>query len=247
MGRFMSPDSLNTLDLSHPQKLNRYTYANNNPLTNIDVGGNCTAPSVSGGSVGVCVESYIRSRFLPGVSGKLALGDNRGPNPHGGSFRTQTLLSIDPSTHDVHLLNSTPGVSCAVEGCITGVNNSSLSKISHDDKGNTYFTLTVYGENGYEAKKKWGAPGGWIEMQFSFTVNSKGEVTVSDPQTKGYPSVSIYSYDSDGDATDVWQQTESGNINDLTGPRKPARSDGQKAIDQDAARQCAGGNPAACN
>ncbi|HLJ85999.1 MAG TPA: RHS repeat-associated core domain-containing protein [Candidatus Angelobacter sp.] len=248
MGRFMSFDSLNTLDLSHPQKLNRYTYANNNPLANIDVGGHCTAPAVSGHQVGICVESYIRSRFLPGALGKFALGDNRGPNPHGGSFRTQTLLSVDPSTHDVRLLNSTPGKSCAIEGCITGVNNSSLSKISHDDKGNTYFTLTVYGENGYEAQGKTGAPGGWIEMQFSFAVNSKGEITIADPETKGYPSVSIYSYDAAGDVVqDVFQQRESGNIQDLWGPRKPTKSDGQKAIDEEAARQCALGNRAACD
>jgi len=255
MGRFTSPDPLNTLDLSHPQKLNRYTYANNSPLSNIDAGGNCTAPAVAGGQVGVCVESYIRTRFLPGIKNHLALarGDNRGPNPHGGSFRTQTLISVDPVTHDVRLLNSTPGASCAIEGCYTGINNSSLSKISHDDKGNTYFTLTVYGENGYAANNKTGAPGGWIEMQFSFTVNSKGEVTVSDPQTKGYPSVSIYSYDSNGNVQPGdWQQTESGNIDDLQGPRKPAESEAQKAEHEDRARWCEGngttdaGNPAAC-
>lgn len=102
---------------------------------------------------------------------------------------------------------------------------------------NTYFTLTVYGENGYEANKKLGAPGGWIEMQFSFTVNSKGDVTVSDPQSKGYPSVSIYSYDSYGDATDVWQQTESGNINDLMGPGKPANNGESSRMKEEADRQ----------
>jgi RHS repeat-associated protein len=250
MGRFMTPDSLNTLDLSHPQKLNRYAYANNNPLSNVDVGGHCTAPAVSGGQVGICVESYIRARFLPGIINHLALaqGDNRGPNPHGGTFRTQTLLSVDPSTHEVKIQGQAPGKSCAIEGCYLGVNNSYLSKTTHDDKGNTYFTLTVYGENGYEANGKAGAPGGWIEMQFSFTVNSKGEVTVSNPETKGYPSASIYSYDSGGNAQDVWQQTESGNINDLVGPRHPANDDHQSShVQEDADRLCALGNPAACD
>lgn len=140
------------------------------------------------------------------------------------------------------------GKSCAVLGCLQGVNHSELSKISHDDKGNTYFTLTVYGENGYEAKGVPGAPGGWIEMQFSFKVNSKGQVEVTAAETKGYPSASIYSYDSSGDATDVWQQTESGNIKDLWGPMKPANNQGQRSdpIAEDANRQCQLGNPAAC-
>src|SRR5205814_10285033 len=129
-----------------------------------------------------------------------------------------------------------------------GVNNSYLSKATHDDKGNTYFSLTVYGENGYEANGKTGAPGGWIEMQFSFTVNSKGEVTVSNPETKGYRSVSVYSYDSGGNAQDVWQQPESGNIDDLFGPRKPANGNQQSSdIQEDADRQCALGNQAACD
>jgi hypothetical protein len=121
----------------------------------------------------------------------------------------------------VSILGHPAGKSCAIEGCYLGVNNSYLSKISHDAKGNTFFTLTVYGENGYEANGKAGAPGGWIEVQFSFKVNSKGEVTVSSKETKGYPSVSIYSYDSAGrELQDVWRQTESGNIQDLLGPRR---------------------------
>jgi hypothetical protein len=123
-----------------------------------------------------------------------------------------------------------------------------LSKISHDDKGNTYFTLTVYGENGYEAAGKWEAPGGWIEMMFSIRVDSKGKVHIIAAETKGYPSASIYSYDSNGNATDVWQQTESGNINDLAGPRKPAPlPSGDTALGEDMQRQCALGNRAACN
>jgi hypothetical protein len=64
-------------------------------------------------------------------------------------------------------------------------------------------------------------------------VNSKEEVATSNPETKGYPSVSIYSYDVYGDATHVWQQTESGNIDDLWEPRTPAKSVGRKEIEDD--------------
>jgi RHS repeat-associated protein len=249
MGRFMSPDPLNTLDLSHPQKLNRYTYANNNPLSNVDVGGHCTAPAVSGGQVGICVESYIRTRFLPGKLNHLALalGDDRGPNPHGGSFRTQTLLTVDPSSHAVSIVSHPPGESCAIRGCYPGVNTSSLSKITHDDKGNTYFTLSVTGENGYEAQGKWFAPSGLIQMEFSFKVDSKGNVTLLSKETKGYPSVSIYSYDSEGDDQDLFQQTESGHIEDLEGPMKSANNQQPDPVEQDMQEQCREGNPAACN
>jgi len=247
LGRFMTPDQLNTLALSDPQRLNRYAYADNNPLSKIDVGGRCTAPATSGGQVGICVESYIRTFFLPGIKGKFAFGDNRGPNPHGGTFRTQTLLTVDPSSHGVTIVSKAAGESCAVLGCAQGVNHSELSKISHDDKGNTYFTLTVYGENGYEAEGKLEAPGGWIEMQFSFKVNSQGKVEITVAETKGYPSASIYSYDADGNATDVWQQTESGNIDDLFGPRQNVPISLGQGSQEDMAWQCHSGNPAACD
>jgi RHS repeat-associated protein len=262
LGRFMSPDSLSTIDLSHPQKLNRYTYATNEPLGNVDAGGRCTAPAVAKGQVGICAETYIRTAFIPGVIAHLLLGrgDNRGPNAHGGTFRTQTLLRVDPSTHDVSIVGQpAAGKSCAIFGCKQGINHSELSKTSHDDKGNTYFTLTVYGENGYEAQGIRGAPGGWIEMQLSFQVNAKGEVTVSSAETKGYPSASVFSYDTQGKASDVWEQTESGNIDDLQGPAKPAANGltpiggtagdaGNPSANMDEAEQddCIAGDSAAC-
>jgi RHS repeat-associated protein len=40
MGRFMSPDPYNgSYDTSNPQSMNRYVYAMNNPLSNIDPSG----------------------------------------------------------------------------------------------------------------------------------------------------------------------------------------------------------------
>jgi len=248
LGRFMSPDTLNTLDLSHPQKLNRYAYASNNPTTLVDVEGRCAAPAVSGGQVGICVESFIRTRFLPGRFNHLvlALGDNRGPNPHGGGFRTQTLLRVDPATQSVSIVSHAPGMSCTLFGCYQGTNKSSLSKVTHDSKGNTYFTLTVDGENGYEANGVPLAPTGTIGLQVSFKVDAKGNVTVLDAETKGYPSMSIYSYDSAGNVERGWQQPESGIINDLNGPLKPSDLLHEE-FREGANRACALGNPAACD
>ena len=85
-----------------------------------------------------------------------------------------------------------------------------VTKPTHRKVRDVWGTPGYLGHPPYEAGGKMGAPGGWIEMQFSFKVNSKGEVTVSDPETKGYPSASIYSYDSQGNASNIWQQTESG-------------------------------------
>lgn len=246
-GRFMSPDPLNTLDLSHPQKLNRYSYANNSPLTNIDVNGNCAAPAVSKGEVGICVESYIRTFFIPGKKGVLALGDNRGPNPHGGSFRTQTLLGVNPVTHTVSILEKNAGWSCALTGCVPGINASAIGHVTHDDKGNTYFTLGVTGENGYEATGLPFAPKGTIKMQFTFEVDSNGQVHIIAAESTGYPSISVYSYDDRGDVESDWQQTESGHIKDLEGPLKPTNFHQSGEADDDAKRQCAMGNSAGCD
>jgi hypothetical protein len=64
-----------------------------------------------------------------------------------------------------------------------------------------------------------------------------GEVTVSDLETKGFPSVNLYLYDSAGDATDIWEQIESGNVSDLWGPHKPAKNQGRQIITQQASVQ----------
>jgi RHS repeat-associated protein len=101
IGRFMSPDPMKTFDLSDPQRLNRYTYARDNPLSYVDVGGRCAAPVLAAGQVGICVESYIRAARLGLLN--IGLGDNRGPVAISSSatFRTQTLITVDLRSHKV--------------------------------------------------------------------------------------------------------------------------------------------------
>ncbi len=76
-------------------------------------------------------------------------------------------------------------------------------------------------------------------MVYTLKVTADGKVSVVGGSAKKFPSVSIYSYQSDGSISDVYQQKESGNINDLNKPMSP--------VQEDANRQCALGNPAACN
>ena len=129
-----------------------------------------------------------------------------------------------------------------------GVVHDWISGQSVDSDGNVTFTLNVYGQNGQAAAGNLLAIQGWIEMQFTFRVKPDGTVELVDGSAKKYPSVSIYSYSSNGSSSDIFQQTESGNPNDLNMPRsginppKPSAST-QEDID----RLCALGNPAACD
>jgi hypothetical protein len=81
--------------------------------------------------------------------------------------------------------------------------------------------MHVFGENGFEAVGIPFAPSGWIEMQFTFRVAPDGTVSVIADSTKKFPSISIYSYQSNGSISNVWQQKESGSVNDLNQPRSP--------------------------
>ncbi|HVN22166.1 MAG TPA: RHS repeat-associated core domain-containing protein, partial [Dongiaceae bacterium] len=244
LGRFMTPDSsaqpeaVPYSDLSNPQSLNLYSYGDNNPLSRVDKEGHCSAPVVNGGHVGICLESYIQmARF--GVF-NLGHGDNRGPvaNDPKATFRTQTMIDVDLRAQNA-TEKSTPGLSETGTGARMGVVHDWIEGLQKGTDGSTTFTIHVFGENGYEADNVPFAPGGWIEMVFTLRVTADGKVSVVKGSSKKFPSVSIYSYQSNGTISDIWQQKESGNIKDLYGPMSP--------IQQGANRQCGLGNPAACD
>jgi RHS repeat-associated protein len=226
MGRFMSPDwsakaePVPYAKLDNPQSLNLYEYVLNNPLHGVDPDGHCSAPTVQGGHVGICLESYIQmARFGALYEGH---GDERGPvgNDPKATFRAQTMIDVSLGAQSA-TEHSVPGLSVTTHfGSELGVVHDSISDPKKGSDGSTTFTVSVYGENGFEAKGKTGAPGGWIEMVFTLKVAADGTVTVVSASTKDFPSVSIYSYQSDGTMNSVYQQTESGNVNDLNKPRK---------------------------
>jgi hypothetical protein len=135
---------------------------------------------------------------------------------------------------------SKAGMSVTDIGSWQGVVHDSISDLTKGSDGSTTFTVHVYGENGAEANNIPMAPGGWIEMTFTLKVTADGHVSVIDGSAKKFPSVSIYSYQSNGSISDIYQQKESGNVNDL---HQPASH-----IQEDRNRVCAlGDNPAACD
>ena len=75
------------------------------------------------------------------------------------------------------------------------------------------------GLNGFAAHGYTSAPQSWIEMQFYFLVDPKGTVVLLEAKSKTYPSVSVFSY-SDGKTSDLIEQNESGNPNDLDKPMR---------------------------
>jgi hypothetical protein len=167
-------------------------------------------------------------------------GDNRGPeaNDPNGTFRTQTMIDVNLASQTA-TEQSKAGLSVTDLGSWQGVVHDWISDLKQGSDGSTTFTVHVYGENGAEANHIYQAPGGWIEMVFTLKVAADGAVSVVKGSTKQFPSISIYSYQSSGSVSDVYQKKESGNINDLN---KPSSS-----IYEDKERLCELGNPAACN
>jgi RHS repeat-associated protein len=225
MGRFMSPDWSAKVEpvpyakLDNPQSLNLYEYVLNNPLHGVDPDGHCSAPTVQGGHVGICLESYIQTaRFGFRNWGH---GDNRGPvgNDPKATYRTQTMIDVNVSAQGA-TEHSTAGMSVTDIRSKPGVVHDWISDGQKGTDGSTTFTVHVYGENGEEAAGNPLAPGGWIEMVFTLKVAADGTVSVVSADTKDFPSVSVYSYQSDGTMKSVYQQTESGNVDDLNKPRK---------------------------
>ena len=249
LGRFLTPDwaakaaSVPYAEFSDPQSLNLYSYVRNIPTVKVDADGHCSAPSVQGGHVGICLESYIQKRRFGFLH--LGHGDNRGPvaNDPSATFRTQTMIDVNIASHNVSE-KSRVNPSETDTGSRMGVVHDWISDMQKGKDGSTTFTVHVYGENGYEADHVPLAPGGWIEMVFVLKVTADGKVSVVESNTKDFPSVSIYAYQSSGSISDVYQQKESGNVDDLNKPMKPRRSN---PVQEDANRQCEGGNPAACH
>ena len=223
IGRFMSPDSKKDSTLaSNPQTLNTYTYALNNPLRFVDVGGKCVAPALGPGQVGICIETYIQAARFGFLN--LGLGDNRLPvaNDPNAKFRTQTLITVDLLKHTA-TETSQAGVSEVVSKGFDpkqGTVDASIQNVTVDQKGNIHFDVSVSGLNGQKAgggPVGFFAPSGTIGATFDLLVDPKGTVVLKGGEAKSYPSISIFSY-SDGKPKDVWEQKESGDPGDLNKP-----------------------------
>lgn len=250
LARFSIPDDLSSGHGSDPQSWNRYAYAKLNPIKNVDIKGKCVAPATGDGQVGICVEAFIRAKRV-GMFG-IGLGDNRGPvaNDRSATFRTQNLITVDLKNKTVSM-TSAAGVSEVFAKGIDpkpGIIHSQLSNGSVDSDGNIHFTLTTFGLNGHAASGNPAAPQSWIEYTLDFLVDPNGTVVITGGKAKKFPSVSAFSY-SNGNTSDLFEQSESGDVHDLDKPAQdlnlaPPKSD---PVQEDQQRQCAEENHAACN
>jgi hypothetical protein len=101
-----------------------------------------------------------------------------------------------------------------------GTVQASVDQVVVDSGGNTHFDVSISGVNGQKAAGGpvgFFAPPGTIGATFDFLVDPKGTVVLVGGEAKSYPSISIFSY-SGGKTTDLWEQKESGDSNDLNKP-----------------------------
>jgi RHS repeat-associated protein len=229
-GRWPSPDpsGLSSVQAKDPQTWNRYAYTRNNPLSFVDPNGLCTAPP---GGNGVCIDLYIPTPTVPGSPfGFTGLGDDRGPQSDGGTYREQYQITYDPSAGVVDVY-SFSGV-CQVE-LLTGQTLSSpgtiyadpppgISMVSNPD-GSVTVNIDTAAANGFVGYP--GAPSATIDLSVSVTLNPDGTASVNPGGTySGYPSLEIFNYQQGQAPTPLITQA-AGQISQLGSNSTPIQDD----------------------
>jgi RHS repeat-associated protein len=168
-GRFLTQDPIGLAG-----GVNLYAYAGNNPVAFNDPFGLCHKPGGKG--VGICLETFIQGRFG-------GYGDNRGPSATGGTYRTSTRFSIDPSSGKVSGVQNHMGFT---NGEGRGMGGLSASVRSDGANG---WNLTLRGEalNG-------SGLGPMIDYKFDLHVSPQGKVDVVGGKHDGFPSYELWVY-----------------------------------------------------
>jgi RHS repeat-associated protein len=229
IGRFPSPDTVGGKP-GDPQSWNRYSYARNNPLSLVDPNGLCSAPAgVGNGNIGLCVEAFIATKWLPGAPGFR--GDNRGFSGVDPSLtaRYQQQFLVNTQTGNVTALQPQVGISSfMVDGF--GLRGTATPVLSNQFRlnGATGFTLGVTAKNGFAGAP--GAPTGSIRLDLRFVVNGDGSVALSGSRT-AYPSLGVYKYEAGQDPVVLNESKESSTPEDLNKAMVPVKScvDGKAA------------------
>jgi RHS repeat-associated protein len=197
LGRFLTVDPVESGMPSKPQSWHKYAYALNNPLKFTDPDGACAAlPSLGTGMVGVCLEAFIPTVFVPNNAGTFptpGLGDNRSftLNDPSAGYRISYRATIDPSSGKILDQRADAGLSRVLgfplKGrLVTGVSTTPL------EGGATRYTVSLKGTNGFSSFP--GNPGGSIRAQVQFTVTQDGQLADANGTYKGYPAVEFVSY-----------------------------------------------------
>lgn len=219
-GRFLSVDPLqNNPILPLPPGLNRYAYADNNPLRYFDPNGLCSTPSgIGAGDIGICIDAFISAPRV-GRFG-WGFGDDRGPrkNDTEHRYRYQAQIVVDPTTGRI---SSESGIntSCAIRPtwCFMGTKSDKITP-GKDANGNTLIAIQATLANGW---RDWGGPWGTIRIQLWLVVSPNRNLAIeSKSRSTPFPSLEVFTYDSNGQATQGWLAKE-GNESGLNGPMQP--------------------------
>ena len=122
LGRFITEDPIRLQG-----GINYYVYVNNNPINFNDPEGLCRRPQ--GG--GYCLNAFIPQEEL---YGGLVRGDNRGPNPEGGTFRVQQLLP-----NGAQIGTSEAGISHAFGFDVPGIIDPEGTRVTRRSDGGVRF------------------------------------------------------------------------------------------------------------
>lgn len=215
-----SPEPVPYAKLADPQSLNLYAYVGNNPVNRLDVDGHCSAPTgLQRGQVGICVASYIRTKWFK----LLGRGDNRGTSANGGRSRVEVRMIVDPSKHTVQKTYEHVGRSGVVfsEFGLKGGGSNTVNA-SKDKDGNTIVNVHQTGQSSMALR---GIMLGEIENHLNFKVTADGKTTLETGSfAKDFPSTEAYSYTTDGKTTTankLVDKVESGNGDALYDIEKP--------------------------
>ena len=201
MGRFLSVDRIGGI-AQLPASWNRYTYAHNGPLTQVDPDGNCSVPAgLRPGNVGICIESFIAAKWIGGAG----RGDHRtfaGNDPR-LSNRIQAQMIVNPTTGLISLTRSAGVSSVLIEGFgRRGTNNASVSNVTKT-ASLISFTVSAAGTNGLALLPL--APDNAIMWNLNLDVSrtSGGVGIAGASKISGFPSTAMYAYKMRSDGTVV--------------------------------------------
>lgn len=210
-GRFTSPDKpFADQHQTNPQSWNLYSYVRNNPCSNVDVNGRCSAPAgLKAGSVGICIEAFIATARLPGKA-ILGRGDNRtfsGDNENLTQKVRVDLIVTPLAGQNRHHIegNTSVGTSrvtipvllpmALLEGPdITRIGTAKTTLTdANTTSGIAAFTVTTTATNGFPSLPT--APSEPIDFKLNLEVTPDEKVGIrGGSERDGYPSFGIYSY-----------------------------------------------------
>jgi RHS repeat-associated protein len=205
-GRWPSPDpsGLSSVHLKDPQTLNRYAYVRNSPASVVDPSGLANAPA---GGTGVTITLYIPTATVPGGNSLLyGLGDDRGTDPNGGSYREQYQITYDPTQtmpDGNKFVSVTPSTDIS-QAVLAGATLSNMGQINDlpgagpmfqaqaNDDGSVTLQINTSATNGFADYP--GGPPDPIDMSITVTMYPDGTGLVNGGTYSGYPSLEAYSY-----------------------------------------------------